>query len=63
MNHPVNMTRIDLNTLVRYRENRNEIARRFEFVISPFEWYFALVIILGARVLNVGCGSGRDVTL
>jgi len=63
MNIPVSMARMDPKTLARHTENRSEIARRFEFVVSPFKWYLALLIIFVARMLNVGCGSGRYVTL
>lgn len=60
MNIAVNMTRMDLKTLAYYTENANEIARRYESVVSPVEQYFALAFKPGARVLDVGCGSGRD---
>lgn len=54
------MTRMDPKTLVYYTENATEIARRYESVVSPVERYFASAFPSGARVLDVGCGSGRD---
>ena len=60
MNFPATMMRMDPNTLAYYTENATEIARRYESVVSPVERYFALAFTLGARVLDVGCGSGRD---
>lgn len=60
MNVPVTMTRMDPKTLAYYTENATEIARRYESVVSPVERYFALAFAPGARVLDVGCGSGRD---
>lgn len=54
------MTRMDPKTLAYYTENATEIARRYESVDSPVERYFALAFTPAARVLDVGCGSGRD---
>ncbi len=51
---------MDPKTLAHYTENATEIARRYESVVSPVERYFALAFTHGARVLDVGCGSGRD---
>ncbi len=60
MNVPATMTRMDPKTLAYYTENATEIARRYESVVSPVERYFAFSFTPGARVLDVGCGSGRD---
>jgi 2-polyprenyl-3-methyl-5-hydroxy-6-metoxy-1,4-benzoquinol methylase len=54
------MTHMDPKTLAYYTENATEISRRYESVVSPVERYFALAFTPGARVLDVGCGSGRD---
>lgn len=54
------MMRMDPKTLAYYTENATEIARRYESVVSPVERYFVLAFTPGARVLDVGCGSGRD---
>lgn len=60
MNVPATMTCMDPKTLAYYTENATEIARRYESVVSPVEPYFAFAFTPGARVLDVGCGSGRD---
>lgn len=60
LNGPVTMMRVDPKTLAYYTENATEIARRYESVVSPVERYFAMAFTPGARVLDVGCGSGRD---
>lgn len=54
------MASMDPKTLAYYTENATEIAQRYESVVSPVERYFALAFAPGSRVLDVGCGSGRD---
>lgn len=54
------MGSMDPKTLAFYTEHANEIAQRYESVVSPVERYFAQAFTPGARVLDVGCGSGRD---
>lgn len=51
---------MDLRTSTHYNENAVEIAARYEYVPSPVAGYFALAFAPGARVLDVGAGSGRD---
>lgn len=54
------MDSMDSKTLAFYADNAADIARRYESVASPVERYFDTAFTLGARVLDVGCGSGRD---
>lgn len=54
------MGSMDPRTLAFYTEHATEVARRYESVDSPVERYFAQAFTTGARVLDVGCGSGRD---
>ena len=54
------MAYMDPATLAYYTENATDVVRRYESVISPVEQYFATAFTPGARVLDVGCGSGRD---
>lgn len=54
------MAPMDPKTLAYYTDHAPEIARRYESVVSPVEQYFAQAFAPGARVLDVGCGSGRD---
>jgi len=54
------MAYMDPATLAYYTENATDVVRRYESVISPVEQYFATAFTPGARILDVGCGSGRD---
>ena len=52
--------RVDLRTSTHYDKHSAEIAARYESVTSPVALYFPLAFAQGARVLDVGAGSGRD---
>ena len=52
--------RVDLKTSTYYAEHAADIAARYESVASPVAMYFSLAFAHGARVLDVGAGSGRD---
>lgn len=54
------MGSMDPKTLAFYANNAGDIAQRYESVASPVERYFAAAFTPGARVLDIGCGSGRD---
>lgn len=51
---------MDLKTLAFYTNNAADIAQRYESVASPVECYFSAAFMPGSRVLDIGCGSGRD---
>ena len=51
---------VDSQTINFYRKNAAEVARRYEQVASPIAGHAARVFSGGGRVLDVGCGSGRD---
>ena len=51
---------MDLQTIAFYENQAQTIAARYEAVKSPVECYFAMAFPPGSRVLDVGCGSGRD---
>ncbi len=53
---------MDPATSAYYAEHAAEVARRYEQVPSPLAGYFATAFAAGSRVLDVGCGSGRDLT-
>ena len=43
-----------------YESHAVAVAQRYEAVESPVECRFPIAFIEGARVLDLGCGSGRD---
>lgn len=51
----------DENTLSFYQRNVQDVFARYESVQSPLMPYFPMAFLPGSRVLDVGCGSGRDV--
>ena len=51
---------MDLPTLDYYGTHAAELADRYDSVDSPVARYLALAFAAGARVLDVGAGSGRD---
>lgn len=54
---------MDSQTVNFYRKNAAEVARRYEEVASPIAGYATRVFPGGGRILDVGCGSGRDLAL
>jgi len=56
---PTQLT-VDTKTAEFYDRNASEVAARYESVASPVERYYALAFPSGARVLDIGAGSGRD---
>lgn len=53
---------MDAQTAHFYEVNATDIARRYEGVSSPVERYFPASFLPGAKVLDIGCGSGRDLS-
>lgn len=51
---------MDLITLDYYRINAEELAHRYESVPSSLAPKFSSAFSPGGRVLDIGCGSGRD---
>lgn len=51
---------MDVSTTNYYEQNAQSIAARYEGVASPVEPLFAVAFPERCRVLDVGCGSGRD---
>ena len=52
---------MDPRTFAFYDSQAQILAARYEAVPSPVEAYFPLAFDAGDRVLDIGCGSGRDV--
>ena len=51
---------MDDQTASYYQAQAAGISARYEAVASPVERYFAASFLPGCRVLDIGCGSGRD---
>ncbi len=51
---------MDAATVDYYTLHAGEVAARYEQVASPVERYFAAAFPGASRLLDVGCGSGRD---
>jgi SAM-dependent methyltransferase len=51
---------MDLQTVDFYETNAASVAQRYESVESPVAQLFPLAFANNARVLDIGCGSGRD---
>lgn len=52
---------MDAKTAEFYARNAAELAARYESAASPVEQYYPVAFAAGARVLDVGAGSGRDI--
>lgn len=51
---------MDSSTLDYYSANANDVAKRYEAAHSSLGGRFAKAFAPGGRVLDIGCGSGRD---
>ena len=51
---------MDNSTLKYYQENAKALTKRYNGVVGGISEYFNQVFTAGSKVLDVGCGSGRD---
>jgi len=51
---------MDSATLSYYSRHAHEVAQRYEEVASPLASHFTRIFPPGGRILDIGCGSGRD---
>jgi SAM-dependent methyltransferase len=51
---------MDSKTLDYYKANAKELAQRYESTASSLATHFPSAFVPGGRVLDIGCGSGRD---
>ncbi len=51
---------MDSKTLDYYSSNAQELAQRYESAASSLAPHFASAFVPGGRILDIGCGSGRD---
>lgn len=54
---------MDMPTLDYYRTHAAQVAARYESIVNGMAALFEQVYPAGSRVLDVGCGSGRDMAL
>ena len=53
---------MDHQTLKYYSANASEIADRYESVTSSLSRHFETAFMRQSKVLDIGCGSGRDLS-
>jgi SAM-dependent methyltransferase len=51
---------MDARTVHYYSANAKDVADRYESVQSPLAGYFSKVFAPSGKILDIGCGSGRD---
>jgi 2-polyprenyl-3-methyl-5-hydroxy-6-metoxy-1,4-benzoquinol methylase len=54
---------MDQSTLKYYSDNAAQVAERYESVVSNLSDHFAAAFSKGGRILDIGCGSGRDLAV
>lgn len=54
---------MDQQTLAYYSQNASTISQRYESITNGLASSFDAAFKVGARVLDIGCGSGRDMAL
>ena len=54
---------MDQSTINFYRNNAKQVAKRYESVVSDLSKHFSEVFNTGLKVLDIGCGSGRDLAV
>lgn len=62
-NGDVAQTPMDRRTLAYYNSHASELAARYEQVSSIAQAHFGTTFTKGSKVLDIGCGSGRDLAL
>jgi SAM-dependent methyltransferase len=54
---------MDQSTLKYYSDNSAQVAERYESVVSDLSSHFVDAFSKGGRILDIGCGSGRDLAV
>jgi SAM-dependent methyltransferase len=54
---------VDYQTVSYYSKNAGSIAKRYESVVNSLSESFQVAFKLKSKLLDIGCGSGRDLAL
>jgi SAM-dependent methyltransferase len=54
---------MDQTTINFYIDNAKQVAERYESVVSDLSKYFSESFTTGLKILDIGCGSGRDLAV
>jgi SAM-dependent methyltransferase len=54
---------MDQSTLKYYSDNAAQVAERYESVVSNLSSHFVDAFSKGGKILDIGCGSGRDLAV
>jgi cyclopropane fatty-acyl-phospholipid synthase-like methyltransferase len=54
---------MDAQTLQYYARSAETVASRYESIVNGLAEHFETAFAPGSRVLDLGCGSGRDMAL
>ena len=54
---------MDQSTINYYNDNAQQVAQRYESVVSDLSKHFSEAFNTGLKVLDIGCGSGRDLAV
>ena len=54
---------MDQATINFYSDNAAQVAQRYESVVSDLSAHFADSFSKGGKILDIGCGSGRDLAV
>ena len=54
---------MDQSTLKYYSDNAAQVVERYESVVSDLSAHFADSFSKGGKILDIGCGSGRDLAV
>ena len=54
---------MDQSTINYYNDNAHQVAQRYESVVSDLSKHFSDAFNTGRKVLDIGCGSGRDLAV
>jgi 2-polyprenyl-3-methyl-5-hydroxy-6-metoxy-1,4-benzoquinol methylase len=54
---------MDQSTIKYYNDNAQQVAARYESVVSDLSMHFSEAFNTGLKVLDIGCGSGSDLVV